>query len=107
MEMEWRSERDRQAVEQLALRNAVTARRMERIKAAKDFRDLQHPANGRAHFLKDDLEGYFAIDLKTKTDPERLICQPTGEYKVRKGQFIKETITSIEIVGIKKDYHKK
>lgn len=107
MEIEWRNERDRQAVEQLALRNSVTARRMDRVVAAKDFRDLQHPANGRAHFLKEELEGYFAIDVESKTRPSRLICRPIGKFEVRRGQFVKESITKIEVVKIEKDYHKK
>jgi len=106
MHVEWRDDKDREAVEKLAKRNVVTDRRMRRIVAAKNFSDLEHPAFGRAHFLKHDLAGYFAIDLESKTRPARLICRPIGDFKKKDEQYIKESITEFEIVKIEKNYHK-
>ena len=106
MHLEWKKEKDREAVRALAQKNPVTERRMAKIAAAKDFLDLQHPANGRAHFLKDEYAGYFAIDLESKTRPMRLIGRPIGNFKKDGEQYLKETITEIEIVKIEKDYHK-
>lgn len=105
MYLEWKNEKDREMVEILAQKSSVTERRMERIAAAKDFRDLQHPANGRAHFLKKEYAGYFAVDLESKTRPARLICKPIGNFKKEGERYLKETITEIEIVKIEKDYH--
>lgn len=108
MEMEWESEEDRQLVVELAKRDRVTARRMDRIKAAKDYRDLEPPANGRAHFLNRDYAGCFALDLKRKTDPERLICVPIGDYQMiqHSNQYKKDTIKAFKVVKIEGNYHK-
>lgn len=105
MYLEWRNEKDRETVGALAQKNQVTERRMGRIVAAKNFLDLQHPANGRAHFLKGEYVGHFAIDLESKTRPARLICKPIGNFKKEGGHYLKETITEMEIVKIEKDYH--
>ncbi len=107
MEIEWLNERDREKAEELALRNRVTARRMLWLVAAANFLDLEPPAHGRAHFLKHELQGYFALDLESKTRPARLICRPTGDFKMKEGQFVKESITQLEIVKIEENYHKK
>lgn len=105
--MEWSSEEDRQAVMKLAKRSSITARRMDRIAAASNFFDLQHSSVGRAHFLKDEYEGYFALDLESKTRPARLICKPMGKVEKRGNQYIKESITEFKVIKIEKDYHKK
>lgn len=107
MEIEWESERDQQLVMQLAQKSRVTARRMNAIDAADNFNDIAYPANGRAHFLTQEYEGYFAIDLETKTRPARLICKPIGEYRMNGTQYVKETITAFKVVKIEKNYHKK
>lgn len=107
MQIEWRRERDREVVVGLAKRNAVTARRMERIAAAANFTDLQHPANGRAHFLEVEYTGYFAIDLESKTRPARLICEPIGNFQTKGGQYVRESITEFRVVKIEKNYHTK
>lgn len=107
MEMEWRNQKDRETVEDLARRNSVTERRMQRIVAAKNFLDLQHPANGRAHFLKEEYEGYFALDLESKTRPARLICKPIGDFKKADVQYVKDSISKFEVVKIEQNYHKK
>jgi hypothetical protein len=105
--MEWSNEEDRHVVMKLATKSSITARRMDRIAAAKNFLDLQHPAIGRAHFLKGEYAGYFALDLESKTRPARLICEPTGKVEKRGGQYIKESITEFKVIRIEKDYHKK
>ncbi len=108
MHIEWSSEKDKKAVLRLAQQNRVTARRMNAIKASKNFRDIEHPSTGRAHFLKNDLAGYFAIDLEGKTRPARLICQPAGDCRQdEQGFYIKETVTEFIVIKIEKDYHKK
>jgi hypothetical protein len=107
MHIEWRNERDREKTERLAMRNRVTARRMLWLKAATNFLDLEPPSHGRAHFLKHEFAGCFAIDLESKTRPVRLICLPIGDFKMKDGQFVKESITQIEIVKIEENYHKK
>ncbi|MFA5942476.1 MAG: hypothetical protein WC798_02275 [Candidatus Paceibacterota bacterium] len=105
MEVDWRNESDRTRVEKLARKNRVTERRMQRLVAAKNFLDLQLPANGRAHFLKREYEGYFALDLESKTRAHRLICKPAGDFEKKGGQYVKESITKIEIIKIEEDYH--
>ena len=105
--MEWSNEEDRQVVMKLAKKSTITARRMNRIAAAENFLDLQHPAIGRAHFLKGEYAGYFALDLESKTRPSRLICKPTGKAEKRGDQYIKESITEFEVIKIERDYHKK
>lgn len=109
MEIEWESEDDRTFVYELAKKDSVTARRMNAIAAAKDFRDIAHSANGRAHFLDREYDGYFAIDLKRKTDPERLICIPTGDYQMipNTKQYKKDTIIAFKVAKIEGNYHKK
>ncbi len=108
MNIEWISEKDYKTVMNIAKKDRVTARRMLSIEAAKNFNDLVPGANGRAKFLKREYEGYFSIDLKRKTNPERLICEPIGEFKKNEnGQYIKDTITEFLVVKIDKDYHKK
>ena len=105
--MEWRNEEDRQTVIRLAKKSAITARRMDRIAAASNFLDLQHPSVGRAHLLKGEYAGYFALDLESKTRPARLICKPTGKVEKKGDQYIKESIIEFEVLKIEKDYHKK
>lgn len=107
MEIEWESEKDRMSVEELARKDRVTARRMAAIVAAKDFNDIALSANGRAHFLDREFASYFAIDLRHKTDPERLICTPTGDYQMNGTQYKKDTITSFRVIKIEKNYHKR
>lgn len=108
MYIEWKSEKDKREVERMTKHNKVTARHMNAIIAAKNFLDIVPKKNGRAHFLKTDYRGYFAIDLESKTRPARLICQPIGDcQKDKDGFYIKETITQFRIIKIDKDYHKK
>ena len=74
--------------------------RIKQLKNAPCFLDI--PTSAKAHFLKGNLEEYFAVDFDY---PARLICEPVGEFEKNGKQFIKKTITAIEIIKIKKNYH--
>lgn len=81
------------------------AKRLNSIKAAISFKDLEPQCNGRAHFLKGGFKGYFSVDLCRKGNGNRFICLPCGDYeKDSSGNYIKETITEINILKIE-DYH--
>ncbi len=85
--------------------NPITARRMNAIKAASSFLDLECDSNGRAHFLKgNEYQGMFSIDLERQGNGKRLICVPVGADEDDHGQFIKSTITAFEVIDIE-DYH--
>lgn len=73
---------------------------MDQLKNAPCYLDI--PSSAKAHFLKGDLKSLFAVDFSY---PTRLICEPVGDFKMNKGQYLKETITAIEIIKIEKDYH--
>jgi plasmid maintenance system killer protein len=108
MEIEWSSKKDKKRVLEMAKKNRYIAIRMERISASYNFTDIEHPQNGRAHFLKGNYKGCFSIDIEKKTCSIRLICKPIGNYeKDGSGSYIKETITKIRIIKIEKNYHKK
>jgi plasmid maintenance system killer protein len=105
MEIHWKSEKLKQRVQKYAKSNEITARRMISIKAAKSFYDLVPDSKGRAHFLKGNLSGRFSIDLEKKFNPQRLICEPRGNFQIKDGQYIKESIVEFEIIDID-DTHK-
>ncbi|NQU82406.1 MAG: hypothetical protein HQ539_00455 [Parcubacteria group bacterium] len=100
MEIVWKNNKIKKQVVKLAQCNPTTRKRMSQLKNAPCYLDL--PANCKAHFLHGDLANFFAIDFDY---PTRLICSPIGEYKTENNQFIKQTITVIEIIKIEKDYH--
>lgn len=87
-------------VENSANSNPICRKRMNQLKNAPCYLDI--PSSARAHFLKGDLKSLFAIDFSY---PARLICEPVGDFKMNNGQYLKETITAIEIIKIEKDYH--
>ncbi len=105
MEVHWKDERLRQRVLMYARSNEITARRMISIKAARDFQDLVSPSKGRAHFLKGNLGNLFSIDLERKGNPLRLICAPQGNFQIKNGQYVKESIQEFEVIEVK-DTHK-
>ena len=105
MEVHWKNERLRQRVLMYAKSNEITARRMISIKAARDFGDLVPSSNGRAHFLKGNLRDFFSIDLERKGNPQRLICAPRGNFQIKDGQYVKESIHEFEVIDID-DTHK-
>ncbi|MFP4539880.1 MAG: hypothetical protein ACLFNN_03010 [Candidatus Paceibacterota bacterium] len=100
MEIVWKSNKVRKDVEKRVASSDICRCRMSELKHAPCF--LGIPKSAKPHFLKGDLKGYFAIDFDY---PARLICEPVGEYELRDGQYVKETITCIEIVKIEADYH--
>ncbi len=100
MEVVWKDNRIKKRVEGLVRSNQVCRKRMIQLMSAPCYLDI--PASAKAHFLKGDLKSLFAVDFDY---PARLICEPVGTYKMEGGQFVKETITSIEILKIEKDYH--
>src|SRR3989338_6676549 len=100
MEIIWESHRIKNRAEKIAKSNPVARRRLKQLQDAQCFLDIPHSA--KAHFLKGDMEGFFAVDFDY---PARLICEPCGEYIKNGNQFEKATIISIEIVDIKTDYH--
>lgn len=104
MEILWKRQKLKDYVEAFAKSNRITARRMGGIKAAIDFRDLECDSNGRAHFLKGDRSKTFAIDLERPGNGKRLICIPVGADEDEDGFYMKETITTFEVIDIE-DYH--
>lgn len=100
MEIHWKDERLRHRVLMYAKSNEITARRMQSILAARDFRDLVLPSNGRAHFLKGNLRLFFSIDLERKGNGKRLICSPIGNFQIKDGQFVKESIHEFEVIKV-------
>ncbi len=100
MEILWKNNKIKKQVESMIRSNKVCRKRMIQLINAPCYLDI--PASAKAHFLRGDLKNLFAVDFDY---PARLICEPAGIYKIEGGQFIKETITVIEILKIEKDYH--
>ncbi|MBU4480389.1 hypothetical protein KKG48_03030 [Patescibacteria group bacterium] len=99
MEIVWKGHKVKKQVEKMAQSNLIVINRLKQLENAPCFLDI--PASAKAHFLKGDLKGRFAVDFDY---PARLVCEPVV-FKKKGGQFIKETITAVEIIEIKKDYH--
>lgn len=104
MKIYWKRGKLRERVIGYAASNRITARRMKSIEAALCFSDLRPTSQGRAHFLTDEYNGCFAIDLESKTNGNRLICIPKGDFKKNGNLYIEETITELEVIEIT-DYH--
>ena len=104
MDIAWKTEKLRAQVMRYAQSNPITERRMISIKAAKNFNDLTFPGTGRAHFLQGRLRGLFAIDLGKKGNGKRLICAPDGNFQIKNGIYVKESITKFVVIRIE-DYH--
>lgn len=100
MEISWKKQKLKQTVLEYAKSNEITARLMISIVAASNFLDLVPNSKGRAHFLKGNLRGHFSIDLESKGNGKRLICIPTGNYQIKDGQYIKQSISEFEIIAI-------
>ena len=100
MEIVWKNHKVEKQVRKIAQSNLTVRKRLSQLENAPCFLDI--PTSAHPHFLKGNLEEYFAIDLDY---PARLICEPVGEFKKEDRQFIKETITAIEIIKIEKNYH--
>lgn len=107
MEIYWKSDKIKKEVESLAKSDKRVNKRMIQIDEAPNFLDLVPSGCGRAHFLKGNLSGYFAIDASCKNDSRRYICEPRGDNleKDENGDYKKETITELMIIKIEKNYH--
>jgi hypothetical protein len=104
MKIYWKREKLREKVQRYAASNHITARRMKSIEVALCFSDLRPVSQGRAHFLTEEYKGCFAIDLEAKTNGNRLICIPRGDFKKEGDLYIEETIIELEIIEVI-DYH--
>jgi hypothetical protein len=102
MEVAWRNNKIKKRIEKIAQANPEARKRIGQLRDAPCFLDI--PSSAHAHFLEGNLKNYFAVDFDY---PARLICEPIGEVKMEGHQFIKETITTIEVVDLSKDYHSK
>ncbi|MEA3272605.1 MAG: hypothetical protein U9P90_02970 [Patescibacteria group bacterium] len=101
MEISFRDNKIKKQVAKKVRSNNIANRRLTQLKNAICFTDI--PASAKAHFLQGNLKNCFAVDFDY---PARLICEPAEEFrKDGNGQFIKESITALEILEIKKDYH--
>ncbi len=100
MEIVWKNNKVKKQVENIIRSNPPCKKRINQLMKAPCYLDI--PSSAKAHFLKGDLKNLFAVDFNF---PARIICQPVGDYKMKEGQFVKETITAIEILEIRKDYH--
>ena len=103
MEVVFKNNKIKKQVIKKVRANPIANKRIKQLDKAICFTDI--PNSAKAHFLQGDLKFLFAVDFGY---PARLICEPVGEFKKsNKGQFIKESITALEIVEIKEDYHSK
>ena len=55
--------------------------RVNALENADTLRDIIMQTRFRFHELRGKLKGYFAIDVKTKKEPWRIILQPLDEIK--------------------------
>ena len=79
--------------------------KIEALSAANTIKDIINHKNFRFHGLnnngKRDLEGYFAIDVKTIKEPWRIILQPLNADKQPYNPCnIDEIATEVRIIGI-------
>lgn len=100
MEIVYKNNKVKNQIAKIAISNVVAQRRLRQLGSAPCFSDI--PSSAKAHFLRGDLREYFAVDFDY---PARIICEPVGEFKKEGGQFIKKSITALEIIKIEKDYH--
>lgn len=106
MKVIWGSRKLQKKFDSLAMSNPRVSKRMISIKSAKNFFDLAHPSNGRAHFLQGNLSECFALDICCKENSNRYICRPFGNFsRLSNGDYDKSTITEFIIQDIKRDYH--
>lgn len=82
--------------------------RINQIEAADVLRDIVLTQPLRFHSLKGNLDGYFAIDVKTKKEPWRIILQPIDEdekpYNPCNIDEISGKVRIVEIREVSKHY---
>lgn len=84
-----------------ALQARKVQQRIKELRSAETLADMRLMP-GRAHELKADLAGTFAVDL---VQPSRLLFEP-AEYKELNGGGIDwASVTGIVVIRIEADYH--
>jgi proteic killer suppression protein len=90
---------------------ALTKSLLSRVNAlanAENLRDIIVQPTFRFHDLHGKLEGYFAIDVKTKKEPWRIILQPLDEsmrpYNPCNIDEISGFVKIVEIMEVSKHY---
>lgn len=82
--------------------------RINAIQNADTLRDIIVQKSFRFHNLHGDMEGLFAIDVKTKADPWRIILQPLDENKMPYNPCNIDEISGIvrivEVMEVSKHY---
>lgn len=86
--------------------------RITALKQAENIKDIVVQRQFRFHKLENrygrDLEGYFAIDVKTHRDQWRIILQPLNEdmepYDVINIDEIAQAVKAVEIAEVSKHY---
>ena len=82
--------------------------RINALANAENLRDIIVQPRFRFHNLHGKLEGYFAIDVKTKKEPWRIIIQPLDEnmnpYNPCNIDEISGIVRVIEIAEVSKHY---
>ncbi len=82
--------------------------RINALSNAETLRDIIVQPTFKFHNLKGKLEGFFAIDLKSRREPWRIIIQPLDEneepYNPCNIDEISGTVKIIEIVEVSKHY---
>ena len=76
--------------------------RINAMEAAEVIKDIIVQPNFYFHKLKSEYDGYFAIDVKTRKDPWRIILRPLNDDKEPYDPCnIDEIANVVEIVEIK------
>ena len=82
--------------------------RINALANAESLRDIIVQPRFRFHDLHGKLEGYFAIDVKTKREPWRIILQPLDEsmqpYNPCNIDKISGIVKIVEITEVSKHY---
>ncbi len=82
--------------------------RINALANADNLRDIIVQPRFRFHDLHGKLEGYFAIDVKTKREPWRIILQPLDEsmqpYNPCNVDEISGIVRIVEITEVSKHY---
>ena len=82
--------------------------RVNQIVAADVLRDIVLTQSLRFHSLQGNLDGYFAIDVKTRKEPWRIILQPLDEneepYNPCNIDEISGKVRIVEIREVSKHY---
>ena len=94
-----------------ALAQSLLAR-INALKSAENIKDIIVQPAFRFHSLKNkngrNLEGYFAIDVKSKREPWRIILQPLNEnkepYNPCNIDEISNNVRIVEITEVSKHY---